>query len=156
LAVHYYDVAGMTARQVRAQLNRLGPIDPNDRKRMDAMTLWDFKWNWPGYGTAKCDLSAATVEYKIDLTLPRLVVNDETPTAVKLKWNIFLNALTEHELGHVTFAREHAADVLAAIKGSTCLAADAAAQRVLAEITRHDIEYDAETDHGVKQGVHLP
>jgi len=156
LSVHYYDVKGKTARQVRRQLNTLGPIDPTDHARMDATTLWAFKWDWPGRGTARCDLASAKVDYRIDLTLPRLVVNDETPTAVQLKWKIYLDALTEHELGHVNFVVQHAPEVLAAIRASSCLNADKAAQRVLAEITRHDIEYDEETDHGVIQGVHLP
>ena len=156
LSVHYYDVEGKTARQVRAQLNRLGPIDSYEQRHMDAVTLWKFDWTWPGRGTPACDLSSAQVSYRIDLTLPRLAITDETPRAVQLKWNIYLNALTEHELGHVNFVVEHAPDVLAAIKSSSCLTADQAAHRVLDTITRHDVEYDSETDHGVIQGVHLP
>lgn len=156
LAVHYYDVEGKTARQVRAQINKRGPIDSYEGRRMDAVTEWKFQWTWPGRGTAKCDLSTARIDYQINMTLPRLVVNAETPGAVQLKWSIYLDALVQHELGHARYAAERAPDVLAAIRSATCLTADESAQRILNKITQHDIEYDDETDHGVMEGAHLP
>lgn len=156
LTPHYYDVGGLTVRQVRAQLNAVRPTDPTDRAPMDAVTIWNFKWHWPGRDAAHCDLSSATVDYHIDLTLPRLVVTDDTPTAVKIKWGIYLEALTRHELHHVDLVTQGAAAMLAAIKSASCNTADEAARGVLAQIARENWEYDQETDHGVQDGVHLP
>ena len=43
-----------------------------------------------------------------------------------------------------------------AIKGATCRSADAAAQAQLALIRKHDVSYDAATQHGATQGARFP
>jgi hypothetical protein len=43
-----------------------------------------------------------------------------------------------------------------AIKGATCATANAAAERQLDLIRRHDVRYDAATQHGATQGARFP
>ena len=156
LTIKYYDVHGSSASELREQMKELGPSDPNDHKKMEAVTLWKFKWVWPGYGDEKCELSSAWVDYEITMILPRLADDSQVAQSLKTKWDSYIHALINHERGHAEFVVQHAPDVLAQIKSASCSTADAAAHRVLKEITEHDRAYDAETDHGRKQGIRFP
>src|SRR5512134_1056049 len=70
--ITYYDITGATADELRHSLNQLRPNDPYDgHKPVDSYTGWHISWNWPGYGTENCDLSAATVTYTINVIMPR-------------------------------------------------------------------------------------
>ncbi len=156
LTITYYDIHGMTAGELRSQMNELGPTDPNDHKRMDAVTLWNFRWNWPGYGSAQCDLVSGSVTYEIKMTLPRMADQGRVSAGLNEKWNTYISALVGHERGHAEFVVKEAPEVLKAIKSASCLTADAAAGHVLDIIRRHDRDYDAETNHGETQGASFP
>lgn len=151
----YYDIAGTTEQDLRAQLNSLGPVG-FDKYKGDATTNWYIKWNWPGYGTDTCDLSAATVSYDIQIIFPRWLPPKNADPDLVVKWTAYIQALATHEKGHVDFVVEHYTSVLEAIHNATCETADADAQTALAPIRQHDVNYDATTSHGATQGARFP
>ncbi len=65
-------------------------------------------------------------------------------------------ALIDHESGHAKHAYEHRQDVENAVKSSNCEGADAAGTAAIAEMSKFDVQYDAETHHGATQGVSFP
>jgi predicted secreted Zn-dependent protease len=146
----FYDVSGSTESQIRAELSARGPGG------YDAYTKWYVRWNWPGQGTATCRLQDAEVSYEVTVTFPRWTPTEQaTPELVK-KWNGYLYALALHENGHVTNVVSHYPAIVAAIKSSTCLSAESAAQAVLQQMRAYDSQYDANTDHGRTQGARFP
>jgi predicted secreted Zn-dependent protease len=145
-----YDVSGSTESEIRAQLNARGPGG------YDAYTQWHVRWSWPGQGTANCRLQEAEVSYEVTVTFPRWAPTEQATPELVMKWNGYLYALALHETGHVNNVVAHFPAVVAAIKGSTCLSAEAAAQAVLQQMRQYDTQYDATTDHGRTQGARFP
>jgi predicted secreted Zn-dependent protease len=151
----YYAVGGTTPDQIRAGLNARAPASP-DGFRGDAFTRWSFRWSWPGYGTGNCRLSQATVTLRVDVSFPRWTHPKAASAATAAAWARYARALARHEQGHVDFAVAHRAAVLRAIRGASCATAQAAAQKQLTVIRRHDVTYDAATRHGATQGARFP
>ena len=153
--VNYYDISGATADEMRTQLNALRPT-ANDGSKGDAVTTWYVQWYWPGYGTSSCDLAAATVSYDIKVAFPHWVQPANPDPGLVARWTTYTNTLATHEEGHVDYVVDNYQSVAAAIKGATCATADAAAQTALRPIRQHDLDYDADTDHGATQGATFP
>lgn len=153
--ITYYEIDGDSEDVLRDQLNHLAPVGL-DGYPGDAVTNWYIRWNWPGYGTADCDLSQATASYEIEVVFPRWTPPQDASPELVAKWNAYVHALAEHEQGHVDYVVVHYLDVLEAIQGAGCLTADGAAQAALEPIRQHDRDYDAETDHGATQGARFP
>lgn len=154
-AMQYYDITGTTAADLRAAMDAQGPVDGSGRHN-DAFTTWNIDWTWPLNPDGTCVLSGATVTDTITVTFPRWLPPPGAPGPVIERWNTYESALVTHESGHVSFVIATAADVLAAIKGATCATAEAAAQAVVTRIRQHDLDYDAETNHGATQGARFP
>jgi predicted secreted Zn-dependent protease len=153
----YYDVTGSTADQIRASMDRLRPKDPYDGNRpVDAYTDWYISWTWPGYGTEDCDLSAATVSFRINVTLPRWKAPADASPELLGKWERYMQSLTSHEKGHVDNIVSQSPSVLTAIQNATCSTAEAAAQEALKPLREFDSNYDRETEHGATQGATFP
>jgi predicted secreted Zn-dependent protease len=151
----YYDVGGTTAAQVRARLNARAPASP-DGCRCDAFTRWTYRWNWPGYGSASCRLSAAVVSLRVSVSFPRWTHPKTASPALAAAWARYVRALARHEQGHVDYAVARYPVVVRAIKQATCRTADDAAQAQLARIRKHDVAYDTATQHGATQGARFP
>ncbi len=145
-----YDVGGSTESEIRSQLDARGPSG------YDAYTKWTVHWSWPGQNTANCRLQDAEVSYEITVTFPRWLPTQDASPELVTKWNRYLYALTLHENGHVNNVVSHVPAVITAIKGSTCLSAEAAAQAVLEQMRKYDSQYDDNTDHGLTQGARFP
>jgi predicted secreted Zn-dependent protease len=154
-SMQYYDIAGSTEGELRAELNAKGPVG-YDGYKSDATTKWFIGWTWPGFGTSFCTLSAPTVSYQITVIFPRWRVPANAPPPLVSKWTNFEEALGEHEKGHVDFLVTHYSSVSTAIERASCNTAEAAAQDALKPIRQHDIDYDAETNHGATQGARFP
>jgi predicted secreted Zn-dependent protease len=152
--MRYYAVGGTTPAQIRARLNARAPASP-DGYHGDAFTRWSFHWSWPGSGNG-CRLDQAGVKLQIVVSFPRWTHPAAASPAVAAAWARYVRALARHEQGHVDFVVAHSPAVLRAIKGATCATADAAAQRQLDVIRRHDVSYDAATRHGATQGARFP
>lgn len=156
LTVTFYDVDGQDAAAVRAAMNAVRPTDRNDGERVDALSHWTIRWRWAGHGRGGCNLRAATVRVRAAVMLPRLAHPETVPAPLLARWDRYRRALEAHEAGHVRYAYDHRAAVLAAIRGATCATAAAAARAALAAIKAHDIDYDRDTDHGRRQGAVFP
>jgi len=153
--VVYYDIAGSSEAELRAELNAKSPVG-YDGYKGDATTNWFIRWDWPGYGTMSCDLSNATVTYEIEVIFPRWTSPDDAPSDLVAKWANFSRALAGHEANHADFVVANYLSVLAAIRSATCDTADAAASSALEPIRQHDREYDAATNHGETEGARFP
>jgi predicted secreted Zn-dependent protease len=70
-AIHWYDVEGASARELRAELDRLGPLDAQGR-RFDAFTEWAVTWHPPlEHSEQGCTIGAVETRLRVTVTLPR-------------------------------------------------------------------------------------
>lgn len=151
----YYAVGGTTANQVRARIDKRRPAAP-DGSHFDAYTHWEYRWNWPGYGRSSCSLSQARVTVKITVSFPRWTKPAGADPTLAADWARYSKALARHEQGHVDYAFNRLPAVVRAIKNSSCANADKAATAQLNAIRKHDVSYDASTQHGATQGARFP
>ena len=151
----YYDVSGSTETEIRDQLNTFSPSDFNGN-RGDAVTNWDIRWTWDGYGSETCDLHSVTATYDIRVTVPRWYPGKDISPELISKWNAYMLALAEHEKGHVDNVVANLPAVIHAIRGATCATAEVKAQEVLTGIRQNDLNYDERTGHGATQGAVFP
>lgn len=152
----YYDITGSTETELREQMNRLRPKSDKDTARYDALTEWIYQWGWPGYGTTKCDLSQATVSFKITVTLPRWVPPPNASVDLITKWEKYMRALIAHEKGHVDNVVAHYSTVLTSIKNANCYTAEDSIDMVIKRIQKQEEFYDAITNHGTSRGAVFP
>jgi predicted secreted Zn-dependent protease len=153
----YYDISGSTASELRASMDSLRPKDPYDGNRpVDAYTGWYISWNWPGYGTENCDLSAAVVTYQINVTLPRWQAPAGASPELIVTWERYIQNLSVHEKGHVNNVVSNYPGILTVIQNATCSTAETAAQKALESLREFDVNYDRETNHGATQGAVFP
>jgi predicted secreted Zn-dependent protease len=151
----YYDVNGSTERDLREQLNAMGPVGP-DGYHGDALTSWHVRWTWDGYGAENCDLRTTSATYDIKVTMPRWVPPEDVSPALIEKWNQYMLALTAHENVHVENVIANLPVVINAIRRASCSTAEAKAQEILAGIRQNDMDFDTRTDHGSTQGARFP
>jgi predicted secreted Zn-dependent protease len=151
----YYAVGGATPAQLRARLDARAPKSP-DGYRGDAYTRWEYRWNWPGYGSSNCSLAQAKVTLRVVVSFPRWTHPKAAPASLAAAWNRYVRALARHEQGHVDYAVARYPAVVRAIKRATCSSANAAALRQLDQIRKHDATYDTTTQHGATQGARFP
>ncbi|TAJ28464.1 MAG: DUF922 domain-containing protein [Nitrospirae bacterium] len=149
----YYDIVGTTDGELKAQLSALGPISQTDGRRHAANTAATYRWNWPGYGSAACSLGASRVAVETQITMPRWTPPPEASRSLIEKWNRFVEATDLHELGHAAIAEANVSTITQAIASATCATADAAATAALSRIQDLHVQYDRDTDNGVKQGA---
>jgi predicted secreted Zn-dependent protease len=153
----YYDITGSTANELRRSMDKLRPKDPYDgNKPVDSYTDWYISWNWPGYGTDPCDLSAAVVTYTIKVIMPRWKAPANAFPELVAKWEKYIQSLVLHEKEHVTNIANNYLHVKTAIQSGTCSTAEAKAQKALDVLREFDSRYDRETKHGETQGAVFP
>jgi predicted secreted Zn-dependent protease len=164
-SVHYYDVTGATAREVRASLNREGPISGNDDKRYDAVCRWNVAWKFQyRRGNGSCGIESATTEVKITITFPRLKTDETTSASLVKAFASYSEKLMVHEKGHaqnaIDTAQKIEAGILALRPEPTCdamrTAANALGQTFIKAANQADIDYDRRTQHGATQGARFP
>jgi predicted secreted Zn-dependent protease len=161
----YYDVDGATAQEIRADLNRLGPIDGTEHRRFDAVTHWYVRWRYT-YKNVDNGCEIATVSTSADITyaFPRLQRGSSAPTALRRAFAGFLKNLLVHEKGHARVGIDIASRIEQGIRrlppAPTCPVLEDAANdlghALIKEANRRDIDYDAQTQHGKTQGARFP
>jgi predicted secreted Zn-dependent protease len=160
--VTYYDVHGTTARELVADMRRLGPKTETGASFFGE-THSPLRWEWKTrHDGPSCTASDVSVFIRSEITLPRWTPPSDAPSALVAQWNQFLAALETHEIGHKDLSGRAARDVLTSIRrlNTLCTSFSTEAKRVTDGIvTRLRVEqagYDAQTRHGVTQGATFP
>ncbi len=153
--VVYYDIVGATETQLRDQLNAFGPVG-YDGYKADSTTRWYIAWQWPTNPDGSCRLSKVAVSHKITVIFPRWNPPQGASGKLIAKWEKYLSALAEHEIGHVSLVVAKLQRVKEALGSATCKTANRVGEAVLSEIRKADIDYDTVTNHGATQGARFP
>lgn len=128
----YYDVTGSSLQEVQDDMGASGP------EGFWAYTVWNVSW------TGECE-----IRVDVTMTLPLLDENADLYDEEFAEWDRMIEALEEHEFGHVGSGIGFAHD----IEDLSCIVDDVAA--VQAPWFQNDIDFDAETNHGINQGATL-
>jgi predicted secreted Zn-dependent protease len=152
--IHWYDIEGDTEAELREQLDARGP--EIDGSRHDAYTSWYVTWRYPdSHSEAGCSTGPVTADVKVVVTLPRWKgFTDENDPLVR-RWRRYLEALKTHESGHRETGFRAALPPQATCELASQVA-DETARKILDEYRARDVEYDAETNHGITQGAVFP
>ena len=161
----YYDVSGMTLDAIRAELTAKSPPEANGY-----VSSTNFYYGWifafwieqDAAGVASCRVYNASVSIDIDVVLPRHAAIAAAPPEVRASWTRFITATEKHELRHVADFSETGfalLDALAAVTAPDCEAAqklvDAVGQDFVDRAMKLGVDFDVETNHGVKDGAIL-
>jgi predicted secreted Zn-dependent protease len=161
----YYDVTGADAREVKDNLDRLGPASPTTGKRHHATVRWYVSWNYRyKRDDTSCAIGSVSTTADVTITFPRLKTDSTTPAALIQSFNYYADRLMLHERGHAQNAIDTARRIETAIGAMpperTCPILEQAANRLghsfIKEANQWDIDYDARTQHGLTQGVRFP
>jgi len=160
----YYYIQGTTAKDLRAEMNKLGVME-KDGKRYDGYTNWYVSWKYfYDTGRSDCRISSVQTTVRIKFTLPKWTDRSSAPEELRQKWDDYIAALIRHEENHRDIAVEAAAQIEQAIaeiaSRATCdelgRASNALARRILDDSRKRQKEYDAQTRHGRLEGVRFP
>ena len=168
--------------EIYDEKNGKGPIVDGKRRAgsVDGSYSWDSGWKGKVEKEdhmCKCTATVTnvSVDVEITITLPQWEGYGVATEKEKAKWDKFIEALKEHENGHVEIYKNGVEDVKAAIEGAgpgyglaeTCeeacdkaaqdlkSKADQAAEDTIKEIDKEQEEYDDSTNHGENQGATL-
>jgi len=161
--VTYYDVDGRTAGEVRATMNKRRPTTSGGL-RVDAWTTWDIHWRYRyNPAPAGCVVTSLDVTLTTAMTLPRWTAASTAPVPLRNRWEAYYAALIEHERRHLQIAelamgaiREAGPRITTSECSEMATAIDRKGQQLLAEYRKREVQYDAETNHGMKQGAKFP
>jgi S1-C subfamily serine protease len=161
----YYDVAGTTAQEVRAHIDRVGPTWQIDGKRYDSAVGWHYDFEYRFGPTERgCMMKAVTVRVRITTTTPRLKVDAATPPALQKAFAAYSAKLIEYDKHRATIVLEAAKRIDDGILGlppqRNCLdlkpVANHLADNVGRDVARLMHDYIRQTDAGRAQGAVFP
>lgn len=132
LVYDYYPVTGSSLQEVQDDMGANGP------QGFWAYTAWNVSW------TGDCE-----IRVDLTMTLPALDEDADLYDEEFAEWDRMIAALEEHEFGHGASGIGFAHD----IEALGCDVQDVAA--VQAPWLQNDIDYDAETNHGIDTGATL-
>jgi len=164
ISYDYYDIEGRTAAELRQQMNIYGVAWTNGNI-YNAYTGWNVKWNYRYRVTDhKCSFSSVTTTLNVEFRLPRWTDYAGGSSALKKKWDDYMESLRQHENGHKDLGIKAAIEIersIAELKpAQTCddLAetANALGRRVISEYAPKEREYDVQTNFGETQGAVFP
>jgi len=158
-----YEVPGTNVEEIDRNLDALrvnaGHGDFN------AQTKWDLRWSmrYKQEGPV-CSLTAVTLEYYAVVTLPALVDEASLAPADLERWYRFVDAIEAHEMAHVEreiAGAERLRQSLISLSPQPDCQAMAARVSEMGEqakelIRRGDEAFDAETEHGAREGATFP
>jgi predicted secreted Zn-dependent protease len=161
----YYQIQGNTAADLRAQMDRLGPVDRSTGKRYDAFANWIFSWRYRDRVVAgMCRFTGVKLVVQLKYTYPRWSPPAGVSARLARRWNRYLGVLRRHENGHGAIAVREGREILAQMRAigprGSCqrlqAAADLVGVRGVERTNRIEASYDARTSHGSTQGAHFP
>ena len=161
LQYQHYDVPIAAGEPLRQAINQASAIR-QDGQLYHAYTAWNVQWQfwWYEERDGRCRLTRTHTQLTSQITLPRLAGGDAQQ---RQRFEQYLRALHEHELGHYRIGQAAAARIdatlLATPQSSTCSELQQQAnQRANAVLQRHveqERRYDRDTGHGRSQGAWL-
>ena len=161
---NYYDVSGSTVQELRADLNRSGPLD-KDGKRFDAVTRWHIRWHY-NYQTGgnECAIAKVSTTVEVIITFPRLNDTASIPAPVRKAFVDYTEKLLIHEKGHaqnaIDTARRIEDGIGALAPQGGCSDLGRTANKLgfsrIDDAKQWDIDYDLRTRHGASQGARFP
>lgn len=163
LELEYFDVHGSTARELRAEMNRIGPVADNG-VRGDAYTRWRIDWRFDlTQRGPECIASNFEIDLAVTMTLPRWVAPPGASADLVALWDRYSAAMRLHEDGHHRIALAAAYEVKRRLEAESreksCKALEnklnSAADAVLDEYRARQAEYDRATDSGRTQGTRV-
>jgi predicted secreted Zn-dependent protease len=161
LNLEYFDVHGSTARELRADLGRLGPVADNG-VRGDAYTRWRIAWKFDlTERGADCIAGNFQIGLTVTMILPRWLPPADTSDDLIALWDRYSTALRAHEDGHHRIALAAAQEVARRLKAESrakgCKALEnklkSTVDAVLDEYKGRQAAYDLETDFGRARGT---
>jgi predicted secreted Zn-dependent protease len=161
--IQYFDLRGSTARELRADLSRQGPVGETGI-RGDGYTEYNIAWRFTmELKDGVCSARDVEVDLAVTMQLPRWIPPDDVSSELRDIWERFSDDLREHEDGHHKIARSAAKAVKRKLKrnieAASCESLKAkmntAATDVLREYRVKQQEYDLKTDYGRAEGAHL-
>jgi predicted secreted Zn-dependent protease len=161
--IEYFDIRGTTARELRADLKRLGPVGETGI-RGDGYTEYRIAWRFSmTLKDGVCRAHDAEVDLDVTMQLPRWDPPASVSTQLARTWDRFSEVLREHEDGHhrlaISAAREVRRKLKARVKAANCetlkAKMNATANDVLREYREKQLKYDLDTDYGRGQGTNI-
>ena len=161
-----YPVLGKTENELRQSLVASAfpdTIEPN--RHYNARTDWALSVQSSVQPTMRgCEVETSTITLAMTMTLPALSSNAGVPSDVLSHWTTFISNTITHESGHVTRNYQGASNFQREL-GNALPAADCTTlkarlsdlfTRATGTIGQSSVDYDAETQHGAKQGAVFP
>jgi predicted secreted Zn-dependent protease len=161
----YYEIQGNDAKELRKQLDKLGPHDSENGKVYDAIVEWQITWNLHYQaGSSDCKIDQADVLLSLTYLLPKWIPTADAKPAVVEKWNNYMKKLMVYEDGHASLVKAGAQNIYQIIMNmppaATCdalvTATNAAAQQGVEALKQNDRAYDKETSYGKTQDAVFP
>ncbi len=152
-----YEVRGRSARGVRESMNDERPAADGDDARHDARTRWSYRPRWNRTADGRCDPASATVTLSLTIVLPDLSTREALSRDERAGWDAYFAALVKHEWNHGRIAVKGQELLETALhEAADCDAMTAAVRTLVPEITAASREYDAQTEHGRREGAVFP
>jgi predicted secreted Zn-dependent protease len=160
----YYDIEGQTAAELRDQMDRNGVLW-TDGNIYDAYTGWNVNWNYRYRVTDfQCSIRSVTTTLDVEIRLPRWINYASGSSALKRKWDLYMQSLRQHEKGHKDLGVEAAVEIEQSIavleSAATCddlaEAANELGRSIISKYATKERGYDAHTNYGETQGAVFP
>jgi predicted secreted Zn-dependent protease len=161
----YYPINGVTAMDLRAEMQQHGPHGELADRQYDGYTHWHVRWSYD-YATTNEGCAVTGIESSVDVTftLPWWNVPAEASGSVVAAWNQYLGALQLHENGHMAHGVAAATEITRTLNQfpayATCPelreAISATTRQIVQHYNQQDINYDLSTQHGLTQGAMFP
>lgn len=160
-----YEVSGLTVQEVRASIEKLGPMHPTQKKRYDGITEWDLSWKYQSSRRGKVWIvTSRSVILNIKVSVPKWVDMDKASPLTQRQWKIYQSNLVRHEQGHVNIAMRAAMAIdnyIGTYGGASSLDQMQAniernTKLILERFRKYDVNYDKRTRHGATQGAKFP
>jgi len=128
----------------------------------DGYVQWYVNWDYTYESTNQdCRVATVSMELSTEITLPYWDAPPDAPPLLVEKWSTYMDALTEHENGHVEFGRKAEAAIQRTILETLPVPScgqledqiDLRATQTLERYLQLERDYDRITNHGATQGA---
>jgi len=135
--IQYYDVTGLTTKDIRASLEAQRPKDPVTGQAMPTSSKWGVGVDVKKATTdGKCRITGATPAFKAEVVMPRLVPAEDRPAPVLAEWQRYVTSLEAQLVASLRPISLRLPEVEKAVLASSCEGAGAAANKAIAEISK--------------------